>query len=313
MMTLRYHIVSLAAVLLALAVGVVLGSTNASQGLVSMVAGDRGELTNQVQQLTAANGELRAGQRSADSFAASVAPTVVKGQLSGKTVALVVAGGADPAARDSVRQLLGAAGATVTTEVGLTDAVTDPARADQLRDLTTRLLPSGAQLPTATDAGGLVGGLLGNVLMANPKGNQPRAAQSQAAAALAGLSSAGFLAPGAKPGPAQLAVVLAGAPGTGPDAAERAATMARLATELDRAGGGAVLAGGTGSAGSSGAVGVVRADTSSASNLSTVDDVQRPIGQVATVLAAREQADGRSGRYGDAPSAQGPVPGGSVG
>ncbi|MBO0848371.1 MAG: copper transporter, partial [Pseudonocardia sp.] len=180
-------------------------------------------------------------------------------------------------------------------------------------DLSTRLLPSGAQLPSATDAGGLVGGLLGGVLL--PKQNAQRSPDQ--GAALAGLTAAGFLRTGPPPGPAQLAVVLTGGALTGPDAAERAATLARLAGELDRdggnVGGGAVLAGRTGAERATGAVGVVRADPNTSSALSTVDDVQTAVGRVATVLALREQADGRAGRYGEAPNAQAPIPGASAG
>jgi Copper transport outer membrane protein, MctB len=308
MLTLRYHLVSLTAVFLALAVGVLLGSTGVSHRLLSVVAGDREQLTQQIDTLSAQRGELEARQRAANGFAAAVAPSVVKGQLDQRRVVLVLAADADAGDRDAVRQLVTDAGGIVTGELALTEAITDPARADAIRDLSTRLLPSGAQLPTATDAGGLVGGLLGGVLL--PK---PNARPDQGAAALTGLTEAGFLRVGARPGPAQLAVVLTGGGLAGRDAAERAATLARLAGELDRVGGGAVLAGRTGVERATGAVGVVRADPTTSAALSTVDDVQTAVGRVATVLALREQADGRAGRYGEAANAQAPIPGAAAG
>lgn len=312
MMSLRYHVVSLTAVFLALALGVVLGSTSVSQRLLSVVAGDRDNLTTQVDELGAQRDQLQAQQRAANGFGAAVGPTVVKGQLAQRKVVLVLGPGADPTDRDAVRQLLSDAGATVTGELQLTDSIIDPARADAVRDLTTRLLPSGAQLPSATDAGGLVGGLLGNVLLAGHNG-QPRAATDQAAAALAGLTQAGFVRPGAKPDYAQLAVVLTGGSLSGADAPERAATLARLSSELDRAGNGAVLAGRSGSEGPTGPVGVVRADGTISATLSSVDDVETAVGRVATVLALREQAAGQAGRYGAAANAQAPIPGTSAG
>ncbi|WP_028935432.1 copper transporter [Pseudonocardia spinosispora] len=312
MMSLRYHVVSLTAVFLALALGVVLGSTSVSQRLLSVVAGDRDNLTTQVDQLSAQRDQLQAQQRAANGFGAAVGPTVVKGQLAQRKVVLVLGSGADPTDRDAVRQLLSDAGATVTGEVELTDAIIDPARADAVRDLTTRLLPSGAQLPSATDAGGLVGGLLGNVLLVGRNG-QPHAASDQAAAALTGLTQGGFVKPGAKPDPAQLAVVLTGGGLSGADAPERAATLARLSSELDRAGSGAVLAGRSGSEGSTGPVGVVRADGTISATLSTVDDVETAVGRVAAVLALREQTAGQAGRYGAASTAQAPIPGTSAG
>ena len=317
MVTLRYHLVSLVAVFLALALGIALGSTSVSQRLLSVVAGDRDNLTQQIDQLTAQRGDLEASQRAANSFAASVAPAVVSGQLDQRKVVLVLASDADPADRDAVRELISHAGGTITGELDLTDAIVDPARADQIRDLTTRLLPAGAQLPSATDAGGLAGGLLGSVLLLRGQngqnGQNGQAAPDQAGAALAGLTEAGFIRPGPRPAPAQLAVILTGGAQAGQDAAERAATLARLATELDHAGSGAVLAGRSGAADATGAVGVVRADTSTSSALSTVDDVQTSMGRVATVLALREQAQGRAGRYGDAANAQAAIPGGSAG
>jgi len=74
-LTLRYHLVSLVAVFLALALGVALGSTSVSQRLLSVVAGDRDSLTKQIDQLSAQRGDLEASQRAANSFAASVSPT----------------------------------------------------------------------------------------------------------------------------------------------------------------------------------------------------------------------------------------------
>jgi hypothetical protein len=313
MMSARYHLISLAAVFLALTVGVVLGSTSVSQRLLSVVAGDRDSLTGQIEQLTEQNAGLQARQRAADSFGTTVAPGVVKGQLTGKRVVLVLAPGADGGDRDAVRQLVTQAGGAVTGELALGDAVIDPARADSVRDLATRLLPAGAQLPATSDAGALAGGLLGGVLLARPQTGQPQASADQVTAALAGMTQAGFVRPGPRPAPAQLAVVITGGAADGQDAPERAATVARLAAELDRAGSGAVLAGRSGAEGPGGAVGVVRADSVTSAALTTVDGLETTVGRVAAVLALREQAEGRSGRYGAGPNAQAVMPGAAVG
>ncbi|MGI8816700.1 MAG: copper transporter [Pseudonocardia sp.] len=315
MMSMRYHVISLAAVFLALATGVLLGSTTGSQRLLSVVAGDRGSLTGQIDQLSAQRAELESRQRASNAFGAAVAPTVVKGQLDGWRVVLVVTPDADAVDRDAIRQLVAQAGGTVTGELALTDAITDPARADAIRDLTTRLLPSGAQLPPSADAGSLVGGLLGSVLLTRSQDGSGRASArtDQAGAALAGLTQAGFVRAGSRPAPAQLAIVLTGGPLSSPDAPERAATLARLTAELDRAGSGTVLAGRAGSEGPAGAVGVVRADTVTSAAVSTVDGVQTALGRVACVLALREQAEGRAGRYGSGVNSQAPIPGASAG
>lgn len=299
MISLRYHAVSIAAVFLALAVGVVLGASGVSDRLLGAVATKADDLGGRVQQLTAERDALAASQRASDEFAQRIGPAAVRGVLQGQTVVLVTSG-ADPADRSAVVALLGQTGAKVTGEVALTDAVGDPARADQLRLLTAQLLPTGAQLPAASDTGSLAGGLLGGVLLA-----KAGATPDQARAVLAGLASAGFVAPGDPPAPAALALVLTGGALTGIDAADAAAVTARLAAQLDRAGGGAVLAGRAGSSDATGAVGVARADPTIAAAMSTVDDLQTGAGQVSTVLALREQVDGRAGQYGTAVTAAG--------
>ncbi len=162
--SLRYHAVSIAAVFLALAVGVVLGAGGVSDRLLSAATRQADGLDGQVQTLTAERDGLLAAQRGADEFAARIGPAAVRGLLAGKKVAFVSVG-ADPADRDALGKLLGDAGATVSGELALTPAVGDPARADQLRELTSQLLPTGAQLPAASDTGSLVGGLLGGVLL----------------------------------------------------------------------------------------------------------------------------------------------------
>ena len=207
MISLRYHVVSIAAVFLALAVGVVLGASGVSDRVLSAVSSQRDDLGVQVTRLSAERDALAARDRAADEFASRVGPAAVRGLLAGQTVALVVAG-ADAQDRDAVAGLIGQAGGTVTGQVELTDAVGDPARADQLRELTSQLLPTGAQLPAASDTGSLVGGLLGGVLLA--RDGVAKVSHSDADSVLTGLTSAGFVRPGTLPGAASLVLVLTG-------------------------------------------------------------------------------------------------------
>ncbi|MEV1120408.1 copper transporter [Actinosynnema sp. NPDC049800] len=311
MISLRYHIVSITAVFLALAVGVVLGSTAISGRLLSGLNEDNGELGREVAALQSERNGLDARLADADRFASTVGPLAVKGQLADRTVLLVTTAGAEPQDRDAVTDLLRAAGATVTGELQLTESFTDPDKADQLLDLVARLQPAGTVLPTGGDPGTRAGGLLGAVLLLDKDGSRPQATPDEVAAALGGLSSAGFVKAGPGLQAAQLAVVLTGGAATGDSAADRASVVARFATQLDRSGAGAVLAGGEGSADGTGAVGVVRADTAATSVLSTVDHAGTAAGRVVVVLALREQLDGKAGRYGVAGNAEAPAPGAS--
>jgi hypothetical protein len=58
-------------------------------------------------------------------------------------------------------------------ELQFTDAFTDPDRAEQLSELSARLLPAGVRLPSTSDSGTLAGGLLGSVLL-DPGVGQPQ-------------------------------------------------------------------------------------------------------------------------------------------
>jgi hypothetical protein len=201
--------------------------------------------------------------------------------------------------------LLTAAGAQITEQIQLTTAFTDPNKADQLRDLVTQMIPAGAQLPVASDPGTLSGGLLGDLLLLN-KTNKPQATPDERSAALAALASAGFIKAPPATTPAQLAVILTGGQQTD-NAGDRAAMLARFATQLQKIGAGTVLAGQNGSATGSGPIGVARADTAD-NLLSTVDNTETAAGRITTVLALQEQLNGKAGNYGTASNAQSPSP-----
>ncbi|MBV8931633.1 MAG: copper transporter [Kutzneria sp.] len=308
MISMRNHIISIAAVFLALAVGVVLGSSAISNRLLSGLATDKATLGSQVSDLQTQRNTLQDRLTDADRFALGIGPLAVRGALDGRSVVIVTTADVKPADRDAVAGLIRSAGGTVTGQLALTDAFTDPARADQLRGLCTRLLPAGVQLPTAADPGTLAAGLIGPLLLLDKGTGKPQASADEINAALAGLSSGGYIRSGQDLHQGQLAVVLTGGSPGGSDVADRSAVVARFAIQLQRAGSGAVLAGRAGSADGSGSIAVVRADAGGAAELSTVDDLDTAAGQVVTVLALAEQAKGHAGRYGTAGTAQGPAP-----
>ncbi|HVV09721.1 copper transporter [Amycolatopsis sp.] len=309
MISLRYHVISIAAVFLALAVGVVLGSTALSGSLLSGLSNEKGELASQVSDLQAQRNQLNARLTDADAFAGAMGPKVVAGALDKRSVVMVTTEETSPADRDALKQLITQSGATVTGELQLTSSFMDPAKADQLRQVVTRLQPAGATFPTAGDPGTLAGALVGSVLLLNKDTAQPQSTTAELAAAIGGLTDGGFVKASPNIGPGQLAVVMTAGQATGDGAGDKAATLARFSAQLDRSGAGTVLAGDPASAEGTGAIGVVRADTSATSILSTVDNVNTAAGRVATVLALREQLDGAVGRYGIAGNAQAPAPG----
>lgn len=309
MISLRYHVISIGAVFLALALGVVLGSTTLSDSLLSGLSGQKDQLGQRVSELQAQRNALNGRVAADGGFATGVGPLAVRGLLTQRPVVLISTPNASRSDEDAVKALLTASGATVSGEVRLTDAFSDPSRADQLRDLVTQLIPAGAQLPVASDPGTLAGGLFGALLMLQKETNKPQATPDERASALAGLASGGFVVASNQPVlPAQLAIVLTGGAQPGDSGPDRAGMLARFATQLQKASDGAVLAGGVGADGGSGPIGVVRVDSSANSILSTVDNVDTPAGRVVTVLALAEQLNGKVGAYGTAGNAQAPMP-----
>lgn len=92
MYNLRYHIASLAAVFLALAVGLVLGTVVAERGMLTdQSAALVEDLQRQFDEINKTNSELRAGLERDQTFAEDLVPVVIANALPGQDV-MVVAG-----------------------------------------------------------------------------------------------------------------------------------------------------------------------------------------------------------------------------
>jgi hypothetical protein len=301
--SMRQHAISIAAIFIALAIGVVLGSGLLSSGLVSGLRDDKSGLENQVDSLQNTNNQLGEQLNSADGFDAAVSGRVVRDALAERSVVVITTPDADPGDVDGVTRSIQAAGAAVTGRVSLTDSFVSAASGDDLRTRLTNVVPAGTQLRTgAVDQGSMAGDLLGSVLLLNAQTAEPQSSPEELSLALETLRSGGFIAyDNGAVAPAQLAVVVTGG-NTGADDGNRGAIVARFAGGLDGRGAGTVLAGRTGAADGNGAVAVVRADAALSSGVSTVDNVDREAGRITTTLALQEQLDGVAGRYGTGPN-----------
>ena len=172
----------------------------------------------------------------------------MRGTLPSTNVVLITTADADPADRDAVLSLLNRAGATVTAQLQLTEAFTDPIRADELRSLAAQTLPTGVTLPEVQQVGAVAGGLLGAVLVAGADGAVVSTPE-QSAAALAAFTSGGFIAVTGTPAAGRSVIILTGGEVTGCSEGDRAAAVSDLATELKKSAAGVVVAGRSGSDG----------------------------------------------------------------
>ncbi len=297
MIDFRYHVVSIVAVFLALALGLFLGSTTLQGTVLDNLKGETNKTADENNRLRAQVDDLRTQVTKAQAFVSAVEPYAVAGRLSGQSVVVLSAPGVDDGMRKNVESALADAGATVSADIRLNSAWTDPQQDSLLGALATRLA-GGTALPAGT-GGERAAAQLASVLAAKPRG---RAASGNVADTVAAYSEAGLLTAGSlPPHPGVLAVVLAAAA----KSTSRDADVLDLARAFGTAAAGAVLA-----AGADGGPVLATARTAStvAGHLSTVDSVDDGRGQVALVFALADAEAGRSGNYGSGTDARAPLP-----
>lgn len=298
MVSFRYHLVSLAAVLAALAAGVMLGAGPLADK-VDTALGDA-----PANQPTTSVEQQRARIAYDDAFAAATEHALTAGTLADRRVVVVTLPGTPSAVVSAATASLTAAGAKISGQVHLTDAWTDPGQASVLSGIAERLAPPEAAAPAGASPYEVAAAdLAAAIVTADAVGKT----SDTATALLTGLAEGGFVTTTGEPDArAGLAVVL----GTDVPAEGTIPALLPLAPALDDAAG-AVLAGPggpTGAAGEGGLVAAQRADEALSGTASTVDVVDLASGRVALVLALAQRADGGRGDYGAGPGADAAVP-----
>lgn len=305
MISLRTHAISLAAVFLALAIGVALGSGLLSNTVLSGLRDDKHELQDRINVLTDERNGLNEKLSAAGEFDAQMSPRIVREAMAGKSVVLFRTPDATDDDVEAITRLVGQAGGAVSGTVTLTQQFVDANAAEKLLSVVNSpIVPAGRQLSTAAvDQGSQAGDLLGIALLINrdPKVNTVDDAQRDTV--LATLRDTGFITYDDRVGAADTALIVTGG-ALGDDAGNRGATVARLAAGLAPHGAGTVLVGRDGSASGTAAVAVTRSDAALSSAVSTVDDVGSESGRITSVLALSDLINGgRPGQYGVGPGA----------
>ena len=184
MISLRYHVVTIVAVFLALAIGLLAGSAFVEPGLVEQLREQtddlRGEIRDQEAQLDEARRELEA----LDGFVEAVSPRLTEDRLTGTPIVIVTQAGVEDAVLAEAQAALADAGADIVTIVSATDqlASEDPGTQEELAIMLGEPTAPAEELPTLTAQA------LAERLSA------PRSPVAELDL-LAGLLSAGFLAP----------------------------------------------------------------------------------------------------------------------
>lgn len=313
MLSFRYHVASLVAVLLALAAGIALGGGP----LHDLGRGGNGQQLASTRAALAAQrnraADLQQQAALANRFATAVSPKLVSGRLSGHTVSMVLLPGADPQTVSGLTGLLSRAGANLGGTLTIKPRTTRAADRQLVDALTSQLAAQNTQvpIPAAASTYERLGVLLARVVGSTTQGGSSY--DATASDILAGLDTAGLVkAEGQPQRRADLVLVVAGASQT------RASAQAAPAIEESVVGAmapqvrGLVVTGPTSSAMGGGVLLAIRKDTA-AQQVSTVDSVDTGPGQIATVLALVAASQGSHGSYGIVGHVSGPMPGVATG
>ncbi|KKW62558.1 copper transporter [Mycolicibacterium elephantis] len=301
MISLRTHAISLAAVFLALAIGVALGSGLLSNTVLSGLQDDKRDLQVKIDTLNTDKNALNEKLGAVEEFDAQMSPRILRDTMKDKSVVLFRTPDAADGDVDALTRLIGQAGATVTGTIELTQEFVTANSADKLLSVVNSpIVPAGKQLSTTSvDQGSQAGDLLGITLLINKDPKVAPVDDAQRETVLATLRDTGFITYGdQRMGAADTALIVTGG-ALGDDAGNRGSTVARFAAGLAPHGSGTVLAGRDGSASGTAAVAVTRSDAGLNSAVSTVDDVDVEAGRITSVLALSDLVNGaRPGQYG---------------
>lgn len=311
MIDFRYHVVSIVAVFLALALGLFLGSTTL-QGFVFQDVKQR--LTNSedhVRALETKVDQLNNQQDHDRGFDQLIEPYAVTGRLSGQLVVVVSAPGASGDTRSKLMTALERAGATVTADVRVQSALIDPKQDAFLSGLADRVTIPGRAIPPGTGAERVVA-QIADVLGVRPA-TRPLPS-STVANVLSTYADGNLLSTppvhGNQPRPGTLAVVLTGPPpprNADPQLVQsEQAVLVDLAKDLDTTSLGAVVVGPAPNAtGQTDLVATVQSGTGT--GVSAVRGVDQSAGRIAMVFALIEQLNDKFGSYGTVPGST-PLP-----
>jgi hypothetical protein len=317
----RYHLVSIVAVFLALAIGIVLGSTELQGNTIDVLRTSSNLLKNQLDVSNAQRDAYQQQVKTDQTFLSTAEPRLLANELTGDRIVLVTEPGASSTVISLVKQSAALAGATVTGEVAIQPKFNDLSGTTQssLAALNNDSLSSNGATPLATpgneqtvdqqQAAQLIGSA---ILATTTAGETTGISTADATTLLAAYAQAGYITiTPAVTDRATLAVIVT--PQTAPtDGQNDPGNQVLLAIAQEFAGESAatVVVGSTaGSSPAGSAISVLRA-SSVAKLVSSVDNADTTVGQVSTIWALAEQLGGvKPNSYGiSGASAVSPVP-----
>ena len=320
MIDFRYHLVSIVAVFLALAIGIVLGSTELQGHTIDVLRSSSNSLNSKLNAADALRATNEQEISDDQQFLQTAEPKLLDGALAGDRVVIITEPGAPDSVTSGVKQAAGIAGATVTGTVALQPKFNDLSGTNQsslsqingdlaATDLTTLAPAADSQTAYQQQAAQLIASAILDTKAAASAGGLSVA---DAQTLLSAYAQQGYLTvSGAVTTRATLAVIVTPqtAPTDGPNDPANQVLLA-LAQQFANASAAAIVVGSTaGSATSGSAISVLRSSSVS-SQVSSVDNADTTLGQISSIWALAEQNAGeKPNSYGiTGASAVSPVP-----
>jgi Copper transport outer membrane protein, MctB len=321
----RYHLVSIVAVFLALAVGIVVGSTALKPGVTKALTAASTHEKKQIDSLLAQQRALKQQASSDQNFAQAAASRLLPGLLTGEDVVIVDAPGADSHTTSGITTALQQAGAKVTGQIGLQLSFFDTSGGteNKLSELAQRLAPAGLDLGSQAADPKLAGQETAAQVIAAAlvEGSSSSWTASQSQSILSGFGEQGYLQVSNAGGAggttltsaAALAVVVIPATPPTSDADPANLVLVAVAQQLQTSGQGAVVAGSLAGSGTGSAIDEI-VSSSAGTQLTTVDSASLESGQIAVAQALHNLLAGQKpASYGVGPGifpspAPSPVP-----
>jgi copper transport outer membrane protein MctB len=305
----RYHLVSIVAVFLALAIGIVLGAAELQGPTYNLLNGTTAKLQNELNQANSQRDMAEEQANAGDAYAEAVEPVVLRNLLAGQKLLIVTEPGAQGSVVSGITSAANDAGAEVTGQINLQAKFFDTS--DTTQDSLNQI-----NLDVASHAGLTLDNtetyqqqaaqvIASQILTKSPLsaagiGQDGTGQDTSAATMLSAYAYAGFLTTSGQPATeATLAVVIT--PQTAPSdgsADPLDQILVPVAQELAATSAATVVAGSSAGSGTGSPIAVLRSNNV-ANQVSTIDDADYVSGQSVVIEAlAIQLSGGKPGSYG---------------
>jgi hypothetical protein len=302
----RYHLVSIVAVFLALAIGIVFGSTELQGPTYNFLNRTTAKLQTELDQATGQRNTAQQQASEGELYAQAIEPAVLHNLLTGQRLLIVTEPGAQSSVVSGINSAAIEAGATVTGQINLAPKFFDTSATtqDSLNQTTLGVSQTASITldPGATYQQQAAQVIASEILTTSPASNGQSASDPAANAGtmLQAYAASQFLSTTGQPAtPATLAIVVTpqNAPSDG-SADPLDQVLIPLVQELAAKSSATVVAGSSSGSGAGSPIAVLRSNNA-ASQVSTVDDADLVSGQTVAIQAlATLLGGGKAGSYG---------------